>query len=253
MSLTRLPRKSGTGARLLLLASALLAASPLCADDRLSSRTATSSADCRSTESWTRFSRHHLEEFRAYYKAWPVGATPEIANARWVEYRSPRTEKLLPGYRIFFLPPRIAGNGPSRLFAVSGDSCIRDLGNGYLTAGAEDPGLQNLQRLLEAAGVEVKDEAQAILAGRLVEDLLFGTSCRDGVPLPGAGYPVCDERLDPDWTERERNWKWEARRSGTSWFVTREYAGPPASTMLPHVWRLETDSAGHLTGLRADE
>jgi hypothetical protein len=80
------------------------------------------------------------------------------------------------------------------------------------------------------AGIQVGDEKAAVDLVLLKEIVYDGNG------------QVNDEQLE----RRRQTWRYIATKDEQTWLVRTEYVGPPASIMMPPIWKIQVDQKGQV-------
>jgi hypothetical protein len=161
---------------------------------------------------------------------------PEIQAA---EYRSDRLRKYLPDVRVHVRTGPY--DGASKLFILSKDGKILDLGDGTWRGDAAGNRVPEVTRYVKGRKVPVRNAEEAIEAARLTEEIQGAPNYVGFLQINTAGFKVFDEHFISHFYGKQQDWKYSAEARGMRWIVRREYTGPPAMIQQPPVYEITVD------------
>ena len=178
-------------------------------------------------DKWLAFANEHMERMKNHDLTLPLAKSPNYKfDMEWIEVKSGLITKYLPNYKIF----------ADRRFVFVLDKkghiiCLGEtwpLKRPFETA--PDFEVKIFSEFIQSLKIQVKDEKSAIEMVKLKE-----------VVCDGNGY-VDDKELEV----REQTWKYSASKKNKIWHVRMGYIGPPASIIVPPIWKIELDDVDHL-------
>ncbi len=176
---------------------------------------------------WSAFANEHMERMKQHDSATPRARLPNYQfDMEWVEVTSSLIAEYLPNYRIF----------ADRRFEFALDKqghiiCLGKtwpLGRPFETA--PDFETMSFSEFVRHVGIQVSNEKAAVDLV-LLKDIVYD----------GNGH-VTDEEL----ARRKQTWKYRASMNDQMWIVRMDYVGPPASIVMPPIWKIQVDQNGQV-------
>lgn len=184
----------------------------------------------RAEREFTRFITPRLEALRERHQQ------PSIREA---QYRSGPLEKYLPDYHLHVLTGPY--DGSSKIFLVSKEGKIVDLGDGSWSGNENGYRLQAIPAFLKSRKLPVRNAEEAVEAALLLEEIRGSAGYVGFLQLNTAEFTVFDKRFLSQHYGPQTNWKYSAEPRDQGWLVKKEYTGPTAMVQAPPVYRIEVD------------